>query len=99
MSLKLCVVRFVHLQPLEVLGKVCEVSGTDKQMLLLEWCYKVLAYVLLNNDAEELRRVLAFYETQIGVRLRYLIEAVAPPLLEEVVWLMGEATGDSGGRR
>ena len=84
---------------MQVLERVCQETGTDMHMLLLEWCYKVLAHVMLNLDASELKRVLSFYEANIGVRLKHLVQAVAPQLLEEVVWLMGESDGDAGTRR
>lgn len=86
-------------QPMQVLEAVCEATGTELHALLLEWCYKVLAYMLLHNEGDELGRVLSFYEQHMGVGLRPLLEAVAPALLEEVVWLMGESAADGGTKR
>ncbi|XP_057837480.1 serine/threonine-protein kinase ATR isoform X2 [Cryptomeria japonica] len=68
--------------------------NTDLPYLLLEWCHKVLSFVLLHSDAKELVAVMQFYEVQTGSNAGEIFAAVVPVLLEELVHFLGDSGSD-----
>ncbi|KAH9318621.1 hypothetical protein KI387_020390 [Taxus chinensis] len=76
---------------LATLLELAKQLNTDLPYLLLEWCHKVLSFVLLHSDAKELVTVMQFYEAQTGSNAGEIFAAVLPVLLEELVHFLGDS--------
>ncbi|KAF3783051.1 hypothetical protein EJ110_NYTH32794 [Nymphaea thermarum] len=74
-----------------ILHELANQLNTELPLLLLEWCHKVLAYVLLQADGKELVSALKFYEMQSGSGTGEIFAAVLPALLDELVRFLGDA--------
>ncbi|CAN6463926.1 unnamed protein product [Victoria cruziana] len=82
-----------------ILHELANQLNTELPLLLLEWCHKVLAYVLLQADGKELVSALQFYEMQSGSGTEEIFAAVLPALLDELVQFLGDADSAESSRR
>eukprot|EP01018_Ginkgo_biloba_P009013 Gb_37326 [translate_table: standard] len=86
-------------QALATLQELAKQLNVDLPFLLLEWCHKVLSFVLLRSDAKELVTVMQFYEAQTGSDTGEIFAAVLPALLEEFVRFLGDSSSDDTNRK
>ncbi|KAF3783049.1 Serine/threonine-protein kinase [Nymphaea thermarum] len=82
-----------------ILHELANQLNTELPLLLLEWCHKVLAYVLLQADGKELVSALQFYEMQSGSGTGEIFAAVLPALLDELVRFLGDTDSVESSRR
>ncbi|KAL4186626.1 hypothetical protein AMTRI_Chr09g34870 [Amborella trichopoda] len=86
-------------QSVITLHELAKHLDTDLPLLLLEWCHKVLAFVLLQADGKELLSALQFYEMQTGSDTSEIFAAVLPALLDELVRFLGDSDTNETSRR